>query len=284
MAELIKVDAGQLPRVLPLLRLFPDGARVAAQWERFSIHHWPFDEGCFGYALEERGELVGFLGLIFSAREVEGSRVRICNPSCWIVKPEFRSESLALLSPLAGLRDYTIVNLTPSAEVLPIFRLMKFRDLEGSLRIFLPRPELAFLSARRRVVFDPDRIGSLVGPEDRRILEDHRNLGCHHLALTGPDGYCYLVVTRRKKRRFTVAHIHYLSNLELFLPHISGAVPGICARLRVAGVQVDERLLRGREPAWSVRGRLPQPRVYRSKDLSPEQIDGLYTEMVFLNL
>jgi hypothetical protein len=282
-ADLLRVDAHQLPRVLPLLRLFPDGARVAAQWERFAVHHWPFEEGYFGYALQEGGALVGFLGLVFHTRQIQGRSVKICSPSSWIVRPEFRSESLALLAPLAELRDYTIVNMSPSAAVLPIFRLLKFRDLETSIRSFLPGPRLAFLSAGRDVIFDLERIASLIGPEDRRILDHHGGLGCHHIALTHRGGCCYLVATRRRKRRLIVAHIHYLSDIELFGALISGAVPQICAYLRVAGVQIDQRLLQGQDLSWSIRGRLSQPRVYRSMDLSPEQIDGLYTEMVFLN-
>jgi len=65
-----------------------------------------------GFVLESHGEIVGFLGAIYSQRIVSGQVQRFCNMSSWYTRPGFRESSLSLLTAMLAQPGYTITNFT----------------------------------------------------------------------------------------------------------------------------------------------------------------------------
>ena len=84
-----------------------------------------------GFVLEYKDQLVGFLGAIYSERQVEQRMERFCNFSGWYVDPQFRDSSLRLLITALAQRGYTFTNLTPAEHTFPILKKLNFSPLES---------------------------------------------------------------------------------------------------------------------------------------------------------
>src|SRR5579863_502257 len=75
---------------------------TADQYRPLFSYPWLADKPGMGYILEEDGQIVGFLGAIYSCRRVSGRMERFCNLTNWCVLPEYRNESLKLLFAVLG--------------------------------------------------------------------------------------------------------------------------------------------------------------------------------------
>src|ERR1700741_4322918 len=77
-------------RVYPLFEDFGISRLTRNHWHRLFTKNWDSTEDYCGYLLEQRGEVKGFLGLIFSERPINGGREKFCNMPSWTVKQEAR--------------------------------------------------------------------------------------------------------------------------------------------------------------------------------------------------
>ena len=62
------------------------------QWERYESH-------C-GLILKDGSRTVGFLGMIFSRRRINGKIEKFCNLTSWYVHKAYRSRAISLILPL----------------------------------------------------------------------------------------------------------------------------------------------------------------------------------------
>ena len=99
--------------------------------------------------LRDGDRVVGFIGTIWSVREIGGKTERFCNLSSWITLPEYRNHSLQLFKAVMELRDCTITCHTPAGPLYPLYRRFGFSDLETKLRIIRPLPAWQPFAQRR---------------------------------------------------------------------------------------------------------------------------------------
>jgi len=286
MSELVKVDATMFEAVYPLLTgLNAAGGRVTRDdWRRIFDYRWEKDEDHVGYALVDGGTVVGFVGLVFSARQIAGRRERFCNITSWIVDDAHRSEGIALVLDLRNLESCTITDLTPRAEVHDILRTLGFQTLEDTIRVFPPLASArSWLGGRRfRVITAPDAIAARLSGVERTVFDDHQLPYCRHLLVEDGDRTCYVIFKTTYRRGMRLSHILSLSDRTLF----GAAFPQVQRALqRVNGTwltMIDARLLVGLRLGLSVPKRFRYPRLYRSPTLDAAQIDNLYSELVLL--
>lgn len=290
MAEVRKAYASDFPQVLPLLRSM-DGPRFDVdRWRQLFGAHGSTREDHCGYVLVDGSDIVGFLGMIFSERQMGTTKVKLCNLTSWVVHERFRAESLKLLMPLRQMNDYVVTNFTANRTVSQLsLSLFRFRELEKHWVVIPPVPTWSLVKAlgRCRIITDVTEIERMIAGPDLEILADHRDVGCHHLVIESLDAYCYVVYHRARKKRIRVAHIDYISNAKVFGDAIGVARLAIAFGSRALAVVVDERLLRGWRPALSFRYAMPKPspRIYRpARDIDPALIDTLYSELVLLGM
>ena len=242
------------------------------------------EQGYCGYVMYSGGKAVGFLGLLFSQRVIQGKEVKFCNISSWLVKKEYRRQSLSLLFPVLELHNHTITVLTCNANSYYITKKLGFTDLEFGQRVILPIPRFpALISTNSIMINDPEIEQKLEGVP-LKIYRDHQGLKCFHIIINSPQGMCYLVGTRTYKKKLPLAHIHYISDHKNFVYHIVRLSGRLCWRMKVAGFMLDERLLQGEKVFPSMYLKLPYPRVYKSDMLKKEEVDLLYSEYQVLNL
>lgn len=278
--------ATDLSKVLPLLAGFRNPRITEAHWRRLFDYAWPVEELSRGWILRDDAEAVGFFGTLWSEREIDGRRERICNLTSWITLPAYRHHAMRLLQAVLTATGCTITCHTPAPALYPLYRRLGFTDLETHLRILLPRPAGQHLRdwVRCRATTDPARIAQHLHAPDVAILVAHLPLQCGHLLVWEGERYCYIVWTRTRGKRFPFAHLHYVSHAGLFSRNLDRIRLHLAIAARTPLVMIDERLTAGMELPHSRSTPLGHPHVYRSTTLAPGQVDNLYSELVVLGL
>ncbi len=276
-------------QIYALLSRFDNPAMSKADWRSMLFDHgWHRQGEPHGYALCDGEAVVGFIGLIFSARLIGGQQHRLCNLSSWVVDGRYPYDSLKLL--LAALRrhDATLLGLTLTAATAKIFTRLGFRELEDHVVLLTPLSALAAWRPLDRCVVttDPELIEAGLSAAERRLFEDHRSARCAHVLLERGADHCYLIATRWTLRGVPVSHIHYLSAPRFFWRHQTAACWGLFRAHGTLLWMIDGRHGEGRQRFGSFTHRLPRPRLYRpgARALSPGAIDALYSELMHLQV
>lgn len=184
---------------------------------------WTEQENYYGFVLESAGQIVGFLGTLFTLRDINSEQHKICEIHSWYVKDQFRNESLKLLMPILGMKKQTIVNLTPTQPVYDLSKKLGFLNLESKLVQVFPIPTLRLLKRECQVITDKNLIYKYLSDKERKIFDDHLNLPCEHfvvVSLTSND-YSYFIMKKLQRRWFEpFGRIIYISNKDIFFQYL----------------------------------------------------------------
>lgn len=283
MVKIEKVRSEDFERIYPLLLGFNSDKLSKDDWKQVFINHWNVAEDYHGYILVKEGEVKGFLGAIFSTRVFNGQVERFCNMTSWIVDESCRGQSLLLILELLKLKDYTITNFTASEGVRVILQKIGFTPIETQPQLLLPVPTFSLNKGTYFCEFNREAIGEKLGETDFKIFQDHQAFDCRHILISSGRDYCYVIVRRIRRRRLAFAKVHYLSNAELFVKAQDSLRVKICANLKVAGLLVAERYLKGHQLRHVRKFPKEYGAFYKSTKIRPEEIDTLYSEMILLH-
>ncbi|WNM64018.1 hypothetical protein [Candidatus Nitrospira neomarina] len=280
-----RIYSADLPKVLPLLSEFnPQSAKI--DWAKLFNYNWEKDEDYCGLGLLHGGNVVGFLGTIFSRRRIKNKEIKFCNLTSWYVKEEFRNKALSLMWPIQRLKDYTVTDLTPTRDVSLILDKLGFDELDSRIRILLP-----FQCGRRKhdapsAVFinDGNTIIDLLSDTDSKVFHDHLPSQCKHSVIKDKLDYCYIIYTVISVRKINCAYIHYLSNLDLFLKYNDQFRNDLLTSCNANFIILDSRLVRNENLPSSFTFPVRAPKFFKSSILTAQQIDNLYSELTLLNV
>ena len=273
--------------IYPLLQEFPGQKLSRELWRRMLFDPpWPVSERQRGYALCEGDAVVGFYGTMFSHRTVNGRPVRFCNLSSWIVRESHRAQSLQILRPILALEDYVLVNPSPNAAVMPIFRRFGFEVLDDTQWLIAPLagPGGMLKAMGASLVTNAGRIRERLDDSGRQIHDHLRGTVAAEALLVRGERRCHVVATRSPwKGRWRLAHVRYASDWEMFWEHAPLAALAFLRTLGTVGLRVDGRYAAGRKPAGAVCRPIALPPLYRpgASGIAPNQVDGLYAEGLF---
>ena len=288
MTEVRPARPDQFEEIYPLLLEFSSPTMERDDWQRMLFDlPWSVEEPHRGYILYEGAKAVGFLGTIFSRREIGGRAHRFCNLSSWIVRDSHRGAALQLVLPVLALKSHTIVNLTASPGAHEIFSSLGFRTLETA-QVLLPpfaRPLEFALRFGSSVATRAEAIRPHLDDDGRRILDDMAGTRATQILVRRGRRQCHVVATLSPwKGGRKLAHIQYASDWEFLWARpgdVSLALLRTCGTL---GLRLDARHVRrlGPRPALAIERALAQPTLYRpaGPEITPELVDGLYTELV----
>jgi hypothetical protein len=262
------------------------------EWNpRISETHWrrafqappAATEDHTGYALTDGPRVVGVHGMLYYERQIAGQTIRMCNLHSWRVDPEYRVKALMLLKPIAALQDHTVTDMTAHLNILPIMKRIGMRALDGSVRVL---PALPWHRPARgvsvRLLTEPaEAYRDLLSPEQLVIYQDHQGLECGHLLVQSGHETCYVVYSVIENCWKKHSLIHYISSPRLFAEHHAAIRAQLARHGRKWLTVVDSRLLAGERVPYSFRYQT-NPKLFRSNELAPHQIDSLYTEQAIL--
>lgn len=280
MPTIRKATPNDFDCIYPLFNGFQEPRPLKEDFQQLFVPRWDSDETYVGFILEENSLAVGYLGTLFSIREINGRKEKFCNLCTWIVNDEYRSEGLPLLFQVLRLKEVTITNFTGN-RVAAILKRFDFKVLDETLKILLPFP----MSGNGcELIFDYQRIALSLDTHDRRVFDDHRALKYPFVLLKAKEGMSLLCYKKAKRKRLPILEVHYLSGRDMFINHIRHVLPSLCIRTGAVGLMLGEHFLREASLPFSITIPQRQMRLFRSKTVSVEEMDTMYSELQILNL
>ena len=249
-------------------------------WKLLFTTHWG-EEDYIGLKLVDEGQIVGFAGMVFSIRIINRKKVKVATRTSTILRPEYRGKGHGklLLRELEKFRDHTIVTISGIGTIVGILKSMGHIDYETHDRFVLPIP---FVN-EARLVTDIPSIMEFATNIERKIIEDHRKYKCIICAIQTNHGHSIVVFNRVAKRGLPLGRIHYISDKQIFIEGIRKCALNLCFKYRLVSLFFNDRFAPSR--MWgTIRIKLANPRVFKSDVLSADEIDGLYSEAILLNL
>jgi hypothetical protein len=241
---------------------------------------WGGDQSYFGYLMEDAGDIVGFLGTLFTSRTIRGRQEPFCEIHSWYVHDTHRNNSLDLFMPILGLRRaYTIINYTPTETVHRIGKKFGFEDIETELRVFYPVP--VALTALRILGRKWD-IGDYLDPESLAIFQDHCDVFCHHLVVLDPSEPAPLYLLMKSMRRKwyePFGRLLYASDFDHFA-RIAGALSWrLCVKFGWQCIVSDARWFIDNRPSGVTRViKREVPSQFFSTKVSRDEFYPLYSQ------
>lgn len=286
MIKLEKITSDLFPRLYEAFLHDDDPLSTEDDWRNVFDYAWDHGEGYSGYAMLDDDDVVGMMAMVFSRRCIDGVEHKLCNLHTWWVREDYRGRSLAMLRPILRLHEYTITHFTPCDRVRAVTKRLGFKDLNSQLRILLPQPfTRRRVSARAACLeFDESRIASQLNVIDHQILLDHLPYRPGNILVNSGSRYCYILYTHVVRHRLPYCHIHYISDKELFVENETAIRAALLRRHHSRFVAVDDRLTSDMKFRNSFRFWAPAHALYKSDTVVPEQIDNLYSDVVFLRL
>lgn len=281
--EVRAVGAGDSEAVCRLLLEFRNPRMSKEDWRRMLFSYAWDGLPERGYALYAGGEVVGFLGTIFSKRRLAGREHLVCSLSSWLVREAYRTASMLLLKPILSRRDCTIVNCTPSPRAYDIFKKLGFVPLESRRLLLLPivGPSLvggSFTGVVREML-------PALPPDEQRICRELSAVnGVHHVLLRRGSQQCYLIATRLRVKRLPFAELHYIGNRDFFWSNRALAHWAFLCSFRRPMLALDRRFADGRPVGFALSRNMR--RLYRPllTGTPPGAIDNLYSELMSLKM
>lgn len=301
MVSVRPVAPADFEQLHPLLH-WHDPTLTKDAWQRIFDYTWAHNNPHCGYGLFDRDEAVGFIGFIFCERSLayqsaSSKPFKFCNLTTWVVKPQYRSHSLSLMMPVMRMKDYTVTDLSASDDVIEVSKRLGFKILDEAVTVLLPygwsayrrktyydRPyrELA-VALNNAILLGKNTTEISLPPVEQKIFNDHRRYAhCHQLVLKLGKDCCHVAYTLNHEAQLSYSHIHFISDRTLFEQHQQIIRQQIIRQSGLPLIVIDSRLTASAKLPFSYRLPLSSPRIYRSSQLVPAQIDNLYSELVLL--
>ena len=285
MVTLEPITTALFPKLYDSFLFDDDPLSNEQDWRNVFDYAWPHAEGHCGYAMLDDGVVVGMMGMVFSQRTLGEETHKFCNLHTWWVREDYRGKSLMLLRPLLALEGYTITHFTPCDKVRAISKRLGFEELSTQLRILLPLSRLGGSAWKALPMeYDPDQILPQLNTVDAAILRDHRPYNVGHLLVSEGSDQCYCLYTHVVRHRLPYCHIHYVSNPALFAEKERAIRSSLLSRHGARFVAMDSRLVTDCKFPRSFDFWAPANGLYKSANLQPQQVDNLYSDVVFLKL
>ena len=269
-------------------------------WDPMFNYTWKLPDFPFGYAMYDRGSIVGFLGTIFSQRILRGEKFTECNIMAWVVDDDFRNRlgpegkgvGHFLMDPVLKMPEVVIAATSPNPRSKVSCRRLGFTTWdEQQVVVPLFTAALSFApNPGRRLLFASTHadIAPHLDARDSQILQHHRDLRCQHFLLKHRDSgrYCYFIGTisltqRKPVRNCRIFNLCYLSDAPFFAANFPYLRKLLWYRHRVSFFRYDSRFIPSRLSA--LEHRMPQLRLIRSAGNKFLDLDNLYSELVAYN-
>ena len=276
--ELVALDEGLVDRAAEFLHRHLDPAIGRDEWQCRLRYPWAAENASYGYALVHEGELVGVLGAYRSRQEVRGRSERFCNLHSWCVHPNYRSESLRLLSEPLRDREHTITTLTVSRDTVEIMRRFGLKPLDEKI-LLLPNPLLAFGAWRARITNDPRALRATLDDRHRRLLAELGPMRSARATLARQgQRWCLCLSTREQRRGIAATRIIYVSHPAQFADWLPAFIRSFIVNDATPVTLASPRVL-ARPPRLAFLLREPRPQFFRSSRLAAEDVSCLYSEL-----
>jgi GNAT superfamily N-acetyltransferase len=273
--------AADIDGVCELLHTHMSAKISMARWRGLLDYPWRPADADRGIVAIDAGRVVGFLGLVYADRPIDGRTERFCNICAWYLIKDYRGRGIGQAIQREAISDpsrtYTLVTATAGTD--RAFRGSGFQVLDAE-RYLLSRSggSGAGLDHWEGV----EAIEALLEPAERAVLHDHRGFNLRHLLFHRGGRACYVVMQVKLKGDAIAYHEVLHASDQGFLNAHAQAIADRLLPDDRSVFAVDKRLI-DHQPGAEIE-RLRQPRLFASPRVPPAAIDHLYNEIVLLDL
>lgn len=239
---------------------------------------WQIEAPNHGFLLGDGSDIVGVQLAFYSVRQRLNAPKNVCNLAAFCVLPDYRVHSLRLLRAVLSQPGYSFTDFSPSGNVRPLNLRLGFRQLDTTTAL-VPNIASLFGMGRMQLVADQTRIAGRLAGADLRIFRDHSGArAAEHLLIVDGDRYCYVIFRRDRRKNLPLfATLLYVSDPALFRKGRAQVFQHL-ARRGVPFTLMEMRLV-GDRPRLSFLLRDHRPKMFRSTEMEPEDVDYLYSEL-----
>lgn len=269
----------------PICALLHDkmNAKFSLQrWRRLMDYPWMEDKPDLGRVVEENARILGFVGMVYSDRLIDGTTERLVSISSWFLDKSLRGRGLGagLMAAATEDREITYTNVTSSDRVLPIVDAVGYRVLDDHRYLWRKR---ASPGSDLRCEWDAGVIRRQAGEEERRLIDDHADLPVRPVLVEAGGARALMVFSvKQKGEDVTYFDLLHTSDRALLARHGQALADAILPD-GPAVLAADCRFADG-TPQGAEREALAVARYYKSARLAPAKIDLLYSELQLLDL
>jgi hypothetical protein len=244
---------------------------VGCQWEN-SLPN-------IGFVIEDAGQIVGYLGGLYSRRRLAGVERIFCNMTSWTVLPKYRAYSIGLLKAMLAQPNLTITNYSASETVRKILSTFRFQPLDaGCVRLpalsLMPRH---LMSPGWTISVGAPALAGIRDPEALRLMAEHMRWSCMPVMMERGEASRLLLLQAQSSGIRRVAEILYCSDWSKPETWQPAAAMAAWRHLNAPWLSVEARRAM---PAAFSRPWL-KPAFFHSNDgVEAVDIDRLFTEMV----
>ncbi|HXQ40519.1 MAG TPA: GNAT family N-acetyltransferase [Candidatus Udaeobacter sp.] len=252
------------------------------RWRRLMTYAWLAEKPDLGRVAVVDGRVVGYVGMVYADRQIEGCRHRVVNICAWYLDKAFRGLGLGfeLMRSATADPQSTYTNLTSSSRTLKLLDRAGFRVLDGERRLWVAEGPPARLDIER----DERQILRKCEAAEAGLLRDHAGLPIYPVLIEEGTESCLAVFSVKQKHDDeTYFDLLHLSNPRFFTARAQAVADCLLPRNRRAVLAADARLLMGQSRGGTIRP-MRVPRYFKSSRLAPGAIDNMYSELQLLDL
>ncbi len=282
MVALRPAGAGDIAAICDFLHAHMDRRIGRQRWRQIMEYHWRSDQPTRGWLVEDAGSLVGFLGLIYADRTIDGRPEVLVNLTSWYLLRQHRGLDTALAMLQAATADpdatYTVFSSRPA--VTRLMRRAGFRTLDDTRYVW---HRAGTASADLTVLTQPPAVRAALAGIDRQLFDDHAPFNVAPFLLRADGEVCFVLMSIRRKGADTAYHeALYISDPATFARQAQAFANAILPAEN-ALMAVDCRFLTDLTIA-AAKAPIPAPRFFKSARLASRQVDFLYSEIQLLDL
>jgi len=255
------------------------GSVDEARWRTLLFPPWMNGSEEVGYGLFEGDRVVGFAGYVRSEQQTAGGVRPFINISSWVVDEAHRHAAMALIMPAIKEKHAVLTNLTPLASVHAIFSKLGFGVLETHTRMHVYVPSVGHGST---VQFDEEIVPATLTTVQETVHRSHRSVA-RTARIAGRHGACYVVYTVVRRRGLPSVRLHHIAPRDGLAWALRPLQTAVLVRHGATLVEYDRRLAVGAPGPFVDRPVTPN-RLYRGRDIVPEDVSNAYSELVLLNI
>ena len=280
--EVRPARAGDVESICRLLHEQMNRKLSPDRWRRLMTYGWLAEKPDLGRVAVVDGRVVGYVGMVYADRQLEGGRHRVVNICAWYLDKAFRGRGLGfeLMRSATDDPQATYTNLTSSSRTLKLLDGVGFRVLDAERRLWTAEGAPARLNIER----DEKKILRKCGTAEGALLRDHAGLPiCPVLIEDGNESCLAVFSVKQKYDDETYFDLLHLSNPKFFTARAQAVADCLLPRNRSAVLAADTRLLMGQPHGGTIHP-MPVPRYFKSSRLAPGAIDNMYCELQLLDL
>lgn len=276
--DLRPIDADDIEPVADFLTASLNSRVPADAWSNAMRLRW-VDAPNHGFMLQAGDDVVGAYLAFYSEREIAGRTELFCNLGAWCVLDEYRSHGLRLVRAMLAQPGYTFTDLSPSGNVVPLNKRLRFTSLDTSATAMLNLP-WPVKSRGMTITSNVAVIGRALTGHELQLFRDHAHAAAaQHVLVTDGNRACYVILRRDRRKRLPIfGSILYVGDADLFHRATYLFSRHLLVHQRVLVTLAEQRVV-GRRLAVSVTVPKPRPKMFKSATVSCEQVDYLYSEL-----